>query len=87
MISDEGHDSVIRDECDAAQLSTLPNPNKMPITLFFAFVVVAPSEAEVWIASRFRKPKELRAALRRSIRAFTSRLLSKCNDIHNDLTI
>ena len=87
MISNEGHDSVIRDECNAAQLSTLPKPNEMPIALFFALIVVAPSEAEVWIASRFRKPKELRAGMRRSIRAFASRLLGGVTGFHNDRKI
>ncbi len=73
VISDEGHDSVIRDECDAAQLSTLPNPNEMPIALFFAFVVVAATKSEVRIATRLGKPEELWTGLRRSIRAFASR--------------
>ena len=73
MTADESRDIVVRNQCDAAQLSPLPNPNEAPVSLLLAFVVITAAKSEVGITASFGETEKLRVGLRRSIRAFASR--------------
>jgi len=76
LLSDERRHSVIGDQCHPTEFSALPDASEFPKTLLLTLIVVATAESEIRVDSRFWEPEELRAWLRRSIRAFAWRSVS-----------
>ena len=87
MLSDMSGDCIVWNKRHPAQFPALTNSNETPPAQLFAFIVVTSPKPKVWITARLRESEKLRAGLRRSLRAFGSRLLSEFSDVHNDLTI